>query len=64
MSWFDVPVVVLTANVRRVVFDGGRQGRGVHQDVEERKRRNRDMSRRYQARMRRERRVLAGGPAG
>jgi len=52
MGWFDVPVVVAVAGARRVSFAGGAQGRGAHQSMEERKRRNRENSRRYQARLR------------
>ena len=46
MGWFDVPVVVAVAGARRVSFAGGAQGRGAHQSMEERARRNRENSRR------------------
>ena len=52
MGWFDAPVVVRGARLVRFAALG--QGRGVHQIVDERKLRNRESSRRYQAKLRRE----------
>ena len=50
--WRNVESSCAIEGVRKVSFAGGAQGRGVHQDDAERKRRNRENSRRYQARLR------------
>jgi len=51
--WCNVASSCAIEGVRKVSFAGGSQGRGRHQDYAERKRRNRENSRRYQARLRR-----------
>ena len=52
MSLLDCPPPPLVVGARKVSFAGGSQGRGAHQDYAERKRRNRENSRRYQVRLR------------
>ena len=55
--WRNVESSCAIEGARKVSFAAGRRGSMTHQSVDERKRRNREFSRRYQARLRAARRA-------